>query len=260
MLNEHPLACTEVKAMLPALALGALDGNERTRVMEHLDHCLSCREHYTQYAQVSQDLLGAVPQRIPPAALKRELLARVQPRRRNWVERTAGWLRGIRVAPRWAFSAILVLLLIFSTVLGSQVVQLTNEQAVLTQRLQRQERALAVLAGSSSEAITMAGTEVASDATALLRFDPQDTLAVFQVRDLPTSSADQSYQLWLIDSTGKRDSGAVFNIPAHTYGPVTLIVVAPRPLKDYARCGVSIEPRGGSPQPTGPTAMTGKLW
>jgi anti-sigma-K factor RskA len=93
-----------------------------------------------------------------------------------------------------------------------------------------------------------------------MRFSPQDTMAVVQTRALPALSTEQSYQLWLIDSQGNHDSGAVFAVPADSGGNVTFIVVAPRPMKDYVGCGVSIEPKGGSKSPTGPAALTGKLW
>jgi hypothetical protein len=144
--------------------------------------------------------------------------------------------------------------------LGAQVVRLSNEQAALTQQLDQQQRVLATLAGSSTQVIMMNGTPVAAGASATLRFRPQDTYAVLQVRDLPTSAVNQSYQLWLVYADGKRDSGAVFQMPARAGGQLALLVVAPEPMKSYVRCGVSVEPRGGSPQPTGPAALTGKLW
>jgi len=103
----------------------------------------------------------------------------------------------------------------------------------------------------------MIGTANAKDASATLLFDAQATSGVLLVRNLPALPAEKTYQLWLVDSTGQRDSGAVFTVPPDANGPITYVVYAPRSLKSYVRCGVSIEPRGGSPKPTGPAALTG---
>lgn len=254
------LTCTEVKESLPALALEALEEDERRDVHAHIDDCPGCREEFVAYAEVSRGLLGAVPQRVPPPAVKAGLMGRIQPRQRSWVEALGDWLRGAQALPRWAFSAALVVLLILVGVFGAQTVRLSNQLTVLAAQLQQQQLALASLASTNTAVMTMQGTTQATGAKATLRFDPEKTLAVFNAQSLPVLPQGQSYQLWLIDATGHRDSGAIFNMPAESNGWTTLVVVAPRPLKTYVRCGVSIEPRGGSPQPTGPAALTGKLW
>jgi anti-sigma-K factor RskA len=93
-----------------------------------------------------------------------------------------------------------------------------------------------------------------------MRYDPQDDLAVVQTRNLPSLPEGEAYQLWLIDASGKHDSGAVFSIPSGSNGMTILVVIAPRPMREYVSCGVSIEPKGGSKWPTGPAALKGKLW
>jgi anti-sigma-K factor RskA len=255
------LKCAEVEDALAALALGALDEDERRLVQSHLDTCLDCREQFAGYAEVSRGLLNAVPQRMPPPVVKAGLMARVQqPQRAPRGARLRAWLRGAVAAPRWAFGAALALLLLVSATLGTQVARLTSQQAQLAAQLQQQQRALASLANTNSAVMTMDGTTEATGAWAVLRYNPDNTLAVFQSWKLPTLSTAQAYQLWLVDEDGHRDSGAVFNVPTGTDGKVTLVVMAPRPLKSYVGCGVSIEPNGGSPQPTGPAALTGKPW
>ena len=72
------LSCIEVEEQLPALALGVLTLNEQTEVMAHLDGCQGCREAYNEYAEIGTALLSAVPQRVPPAVLKENLMARVR--------------------------------------------------------------------------------------------------------------------------------------------------------------------------------------
>jgi anti-sigma-K factor RskA len=265
MRRDTSITCTEVEEVLQALALGALDANERSQVVAHLDACPSCREQFEQYAQVSRGLLGAAPQRMPPPALKASLMAQVQEtaRQQPWTERLSRWLRDTLSVPRWATGALSVataVMLLAAVVLGAQVARLSTQYATLTQQLQEQQQILSVLTGSTTVAMTMTGTKNADGASATLRFNPMETHAVLQTHDLPVLSADRAYQLWLIDETGKRDSGAVFTVPYGSGGETTLLVVAPRPLRTYTRCGVSIEPYGGSPQPTGPQALASKAW
>jgi anti-sigma-K factor RskA len=64
-------------------------------------------------------------------------------------------------------------------------------------------------------------------------------------------SPDQQYQLWLIEN-GDRLDGGVFDVGDDGYGSLT--VRAPEPLDSYA-FGVTIEPAGGSPGPTGPRVL-----
>ncbi len=69
------------------------------------------------------------------------------------------------------------------------------------------------------------------------------------VDHLPVLDPDElQYQLWLIQD-GQRTSGAVFSVNKYGYGSVW--VSSPEPLSSYSDFGISIEPAGGSPGPTG---------
>ena len=254
------LTCAEVEEALPALALGALDEDERTAVTGHISACPGCRAQLAQYAAVSRGLLQAVPQRVAPPAIRQALMERLNPHRPSWGERIGSWLRGAQVLPHWAFGVTAAFVLAVIGALGAETIHLANQQDALAAQIRQQQAALAVVAGSSTESINMTGTQVAMGATAWMRFDPENSTAVMQAVNLPALPTGKAYQLWLIYPDGKRDSGAVFTVPADSNGKVTLVVMAPKPLKNYVRCGVSIEPSGGSPWPTGPAALTGKLW
>ncbi len=86
--------CDEVEKALPALALGALDEDERVYVLGHLGHCANCQVKLAQYQEVSDQMLVAVPQRVPPPSLKESLMRRVEPASERWNRRLANWLKG----------------------------------------------------------------------------------------------------------------------------------------------------------------------
>jgi anti-sigma factor RsiW len=250
------LTCTEIEGLLPALTLGALDDDERSLVMAHLNECPACRQKLVEYQSMAQGLLVAVPPRTPPAMLKQTLLAQVRP---AWPVRLQRWLRSAQATPRWTFAAPYALVILLLGLFIFETIRLESQQAALSAQLTQQQMAISMLA-RDTVMVHMDGTPMASNASAVMRYMPQDTMAVVQTHALPPLGAEKAYQLWFIDSAGNHDSGAVFTVPSGSEGSMTLVIVAPRPLKDYVGCGVSIEPSGGSKTPTGPAALTGKLW
>jgi anti-sigma-K factor RskA len=56
---------------------------------------------------------------------------------------------------------------------------------------------------------------------------------------------------------GERTSGGVFSVKQGGYA--AKVIYAPLPLADYSSFGVTIEPAGGSPSPTGDKVLGGNL-
>lgn len=247
------LVCSEIEELLAASALEALEPEERAMVIAHLETCPGCRARYAEYASVAESLLYSVPLATPPRHVKRSLMAAVRPQPAGVLESISTWLSGAFRLPRWSFSAAVAAVVLATALLGWRTYQLSTERAQLLQ-------ALEAVAGPGSRSIGMVGTEVATGGSGNMVYDPAGNLAVVKVQQMPALPASQSYQLWLIRPDGKRDSGAVFNMAPGPHGSMTFVVSAPRLMAEYTGCGVSIEPAGGSPQPTGPTALAGKIW
>src|SRR5712692_4363645 len=85
------LPCEAIERLLPALALDALEADERAQVVAHLAVCADCRRCYVEYRAIAEGLLAAVPHRMPPPAIKQALLAQIQSPRMGWFER---WVQG----------------------------------------------------------------------------------------------------------------------------------------------------------------------
>jgi anti-sigma-K factor RskA len=62
--------------------------------------------------------------------------------------------------------------------------------------------------------------------------------------------------LWLIQD-GQRTSGGVFSVSDEGYG--SLWISSPEPLATYSAFGITIEPAGGSPGPTGDKVLGSPL-
>jgi anti-sigma-K factor RskA len=224
---------THVEDLLPALALGCLEPLERERVLRHLESCASCRSKLAGY----EELAGTLALAAPPAEPPRELRGRILRKARREAQ------RGRRAIPplAWTLAAAALLALSLGFNLG------------LWRRVSRLEAASLALPG---QFVVLAATEAAAGARGLLLFSSGESEATLVVEDLPALQRDRQYQLWLIRE-GKRTSGGVFSVTSRGYG--CLLIVSPLPLDSYQAFGITVEPTGGSPGPTGQRVMAGSL-
>ncbi len=68
---------------------------------------------------------------------------------------------------------------------------------------------------------------------------------------LPELSAGQTYQAWLIEADGHRVSAGVFQ-PQADASYTTQPIYSKQDVSNFVGVGVTVEPAGGSDQPTGP--------
>jgi anti-sigma-K factor RskA len=256
--------CDEVRGMLGAYVLNALGSDERLVVDEHLELCPKCLAEMQAYARALQRLAAAAPTRPVPAAIKPALLKRAS---REQLERAGAsiasaaakqtllarlmrWLRSGAAVPRAALGALGLVLLLAIGGLSYRVTQLTQQRAA-------QEQALALLTDTSAVTVNLRGRPAAPAAKGRIRYKPDGTIGVLETWDLPVLEANRVYQLWLIYPDNTRDTGALFKI-VNADGSATIVVLAPRPFNNYVHFGISIEPDGGSPRPTGPGALSSR--
>ena len=104
----------------------------------------------------------------------------------------------------------------------------------------------------------LAGSAQAPSARGWLYMDPSDANALLVTYQLPPLPAGMSYQLWLVNSTNnQRISGGVFEVDPEGYG--WLRVASPRAFSSFQRVGITVEPKQGSPGPTGMGVLGGDL-
>ena len=228
-----------VAELLPAYALGCLDPEEAGQVVAHLRTCAACRAELAAYQGVAGRLALAAPDAVPSPNLKRRLMHRVQAARPLRGQRRAPWLQPIR--PAVALAALLL------------IVALGVSNLLLWQQL----NALRATPPAALRTINLAGTDAAPGALGLIVVSANGRDGILTVDGLPPLDATRQYQLWLIDSAGQRTSGAVFSVTEAGYGAA--MIEAPQPLLDYPAFGVTIEPAGGSPGPTGTKVLGGAL-
>lgn len=242
MLND-----VHVIDLLPAYALGCLDEGEAVQVAEHLAACKGCRAELSSYEAVAEQLALATPLAAPPAGLKRKVMASLQAPssapvpapRVAWRRRLAGLLRG--AGPAWGLATLILAALLFVSNIWWW--QRANLEGPMT-------------TPGGMQVVAMAGTDATPGATGTLIISGDGEYGTLVVDGLPALDDDRQYQLWLIRD-GQRTSGGVFSVNAEGYG--ALVVSSLEPLSNYPSFGITIEPAGGSPGPTGDKVLGGSL-
>jgi anti-sigma-K factor RskA len=263
--------------LLPAYALGALDGDELRELAAHLAAgCPACEAELRRLAAEVEDLAAAaadLPESLAAAApeilgaVKRRLLAELprQPR-----------LRSVRAIGRWvplAAAAVLALVAAWGLVrqarLGAEIERLRGESRQLAARAEaferraaqaqaeslRLARTISILAAPGVQSVSLAGMGTSHAAAGRTYVDVADRQAVFYASGLPALGPDKTYQLWYLDEQDHPTSAGVFEVDAR--GKAALVVDQPLPVERIQAWAVTIEPRGGRAQPTGPMALAG---
>jgi len=230
--------------LIPAYALSCLDDDEAAQVTEHLRRCQECQVELRAYQAVVDQLPLAVPQVEPSQQVKQALLRRVEQVSPE-TKKPSAWARltnGFKTAsPVWGMAslALVIVLLVSNLSLWRQVNLLQSNPGSTALRV-----------------VNMAGTQSSPGATGMIVISKNGEYGTLVVDHLPALSPEQQYQLWLIQDD-KRTSGGVFSVSPDGYA--SHVINAPRPLDQYGAFGVTIEPAGGSPGPTGEKVLGGNL-
>lgn len=233
-----------VQELIPAYALGCLDQDDALLVSQHLVTCPTCQAELQSYEEVVAQLALAVPKAVPSADLPSRLMGRLQDSKA--VLASPSWWQRLRTTkPRlglaWGIASAIIIMI------------LTVSNLLLWQRINQIETGPR---SGRMRAIPLTSTNAAPGADGFIIIGADGQNGALVVDKLPLLTPEQQYQLWLIRD-GQRTSAAVFSVDEYGYGGTR--IKAPGSLFEYSACGVSIEPAGGSPSPTGDRVLAGIL-
>ena len=288
------MECRDAEELLVPYLLGALDRQDRRRVREHLEGCAACSMKLEGDGEVVARLAYAVPQVPVPPEVKERLMARVaaeeaRPRlaMASLAARATAWLRGASAPRRGvAFATALTVAVALlaawfnlrldhladrSEELDRRVASVAEKENLMDQELEaalqrdhqllemiRQQRYLTYMAASPGVTVSMLSSAERrySGARGMIVMTRDGSTALLAVLDLPPLPPDKVYQVWLIKGN-QRYSAGVFTVDSTGYGQTVIIPVAP--LGEYDAIGITVEPAGGSPGPTGTSVLKGDL-
>jgi anti-sigma-K factor RskA len=263
-----------IEELLPAYALGALDGDDLRELEAHL--AAGCEECRRQLALWQGDLeaLAAGVEPVAPSDVTRARVLRLAD------VGTASLLSApsqmsVDVRMRWpaiAAAAVLLALALWGLLgqarmerevrgleaerdrLSRQVNGLEQQVGLARDEARRAQQALQVLAAPGVQSVLLAGLGPSPGAKGRTYVNPSTRDALFYAFDLPSLPADKTYELWFI-AAGKPVAAGTFEVDPRGTGSVRVErVTDARQIQAWA---VTIEPRGGVPQPTGAMVLKG---
>jgi anti-sigma-K factor RskA len=234
--DEHSI----FRENLSAYSLGALDADDIPALESHLRTCDSCQAELAAYREISASLLTALPPRPPSAALRKRLQAQLPSAQKKTQSRHT-WSFG-----KLALGGALALLLLMNLFFFLEMRQIQSQQAGLAQQIKTNQFALSMLAYPSTQAIPIAADNLSGS----VLLDRERNTAALVMWHLPELSSDQTYQAWLIEPDGRRVSAGIF-LPQQNTSYTTQPLYPKQDLANFIGIGVTVEPAGGSEQPTG---------
>jgi anti-sigma-K factor RskA len=223
-MTEHD----DIRSFVAPYALGALPEEEIRFVRAHILECEECMADADDYFDAASSLTLAVQPIEPPIGFADRVLALA-------TEATAEAAPAPKPRGLWR--------LIPAITAGALAVMIIGLAAVVVQTrgdLQRNETALVALLRGNQ------GVELRGEGNAVAKLVPTDDGSTLIVAGLNKAPARRVYQLWFLRGEDRPVSAGVFNVT----GDLSVIELDRR-FDDYTGAAVSVEPEGGSKQPTG---------
>ena len=238
----------ELKDLLPAYALDALDAAEFAEVDAHVRTCAECARELTELRRVVTGVgLEAAPV-TPPDSLREKVIARATSHARVIDIASARSSASASARPQrsWMLPVALaatVLIAIGALVYGFAQRAEVNRLAQLNE----------VMLASDVVRIDLKGQDSAAGASARAYWSASKGF-VLDASNLPALPAGQVYQLWSIVGSTPTSAGV---LTTDGRGNGSLSAAAPTSTSRPDAMGITIEPTGGSATPTMPIVLIG---
>lgn len=224
---------SEIHALSGAYAVGALDETERAQFERHLAQCSECRAEVASLREAAAALAddGAV---APPPALRDAVLAdigRVRPLPPETDRRSPAASRRL---PLLVAAAVLA-----AVGVGVAVTEPWDRtDGTSQQQLTASER---VLRAPDAQEVSV---HLPGGASATVTRSVREGRAVITTHDMDAPPPGRVYQLWLQQSDGSMTDAGLMPERADQ----TMLLEGD--AADVTGAGITVEPAGGSPQPT----------
>ena len=235
----------ELHTLTGAFAVDALPGDEQHRFEAHLTECTACAAEVAEL-RATAGRLGLAVAETPPPALRDRVLRRIgevrqEPPPSGSSPRADGRRPGR--AAKWRTYALAACLAV-AAVLGGTAVwqhQQVDEARRQTQQARQQTAQLAELL-ASPDARTISGGALPGGGSATAVVSQDRDRAALLASGMAEPPDGKVYQLWFADGDTMR--------PAGFAAPGTGAALLDGRVDGASGMGITVEPDGGSPQPT----------
>ncbi|MFF1416988.1 anti-sigma factor domain-containing protein [Streptomyces sp. NPDC058280] len=235
----------DLHTLTGAYALHALAPQERADFERHLEACPACSQEVRELAATAARLGQAVTV-TPPPGLKQVVLRRIATERQDPPRVTpqsrpgGGAARG-RALSRFALAACLAAAAAFGGVAVWQHQEARDAQRQAQASQQRAEALATVLAAPDAKITTGKLTDGATGTVVVSRDRDK---AAFIASGMPKPPSGKVYQLWYNDGGKMRAAGLMDPVNGSD------AVLMAGPVGAASGMGITVEPVGGSAQPT----------
>ena len=227
------MSSPDVHALTGAYVLDAVPELERVAFERHLAECDACAQEVRELRETAARL-GRAAAAEPPPWLKSRVLARITEVRQLAPDQALG-ARGRRDRSRLALrltTAAAAVLLVVAVALGVIVVR---QQSSLDDTRTYADSLSSILKSGDAR---MASGAVSGGSVTVVDSRSQGKALVL-TKDMPAPPAGKVYQAWLLSGGPARSAGLMNGDRLNVTG-----------LGDADHIGITVEPEGGSPQPT----------
>lgn len=253
------MSCDEVRELLEAYALDALEPDERARVEAHLSTCAECRAVAAGYAEslarLPEALALASPLRLPPK-LKERLLHAIETGASELHEEpgpAAAARRPRHVRVRRLLVLVGAVALVGALTATAALSLALDRERNLTQRfaglLDQREVVLEVVDGRETQRAFLRATDDSSTSYGKLFTNPELRDVVIMAGRLPKPPAGKTYHVWLTGA-GETISPGVLKVNEKGFGLLVFKAERPGPRYDAAR--VVLQPARAKPPGAAP--------
>jgi anti-sigma-K factor RskA len=238
----------ELRQLISAHALDALDADEAARVDAHVVECAECARDLEGLREAASALAFAAPDAAPPPGLRDRILAATAP---TAVPVAAPARRTRRARSWWPWRGLTVGLAAATAALAVLAVVLAGRLADARDQRDAQSRALGALASSDARLVPVKPALASLGSGSLVSGSGGGILILPR---LPRAPQGKTYEAWFLDRQGHP-------LPAGTFGgggATTVVQLSGDPSK-AAQVAVTVERAGGVPKPQGPIVLTAKL-
>jgi hypothetical protein len=289
--------CDDQQDLIVLYAAGALEDSEQQELRQHLaSGCAVCAGRLAEAEALLANMPLALPAQMAPIGAREKLLiglsermspadqveparsvsARSVPARKPArLMRFAPWLAAAATLLAGSWLGATTYSLSLSVKAQSQEITdlrkylverkeqnraLQAEVAQLRQRVQQAENGSPESSENPTDlpelmVVELRGTNSQPAAAGRVVWDHANSVWILYANRLKPTAADQAYQLWFVTTEGKQLSIGTFQREAN--GTAMLQAVLPEQAMTLDHTAVTLEPVGGSPQPTGKIQLWG---
>ncbi len=264
--------CDSATELIRSYLLADIDESETALLESHLESCPSCRLLLEGDGETVARLAFSVPQQKAPPHVKNRLVGRIESEERprrflalirdSWSSYLEDVLRSLSAhSGKIALAGVTAAIVLGGAWFNDRLHDASSEQPALAldaeaDELEPRYDTLPMSSSQGASVNVLSGVGPGESARGVLVASRASNRVLLLVVDLPPLPYGMVYQVWLIKDSRVHGAGW-FTVDSTGYGQTVIIPVAP--FREFDAVGITIEPRGGSIDPTGVSVLSGGL-